>query len=402
MYNQSEDFITDKDTLRLFKLCKFLVPFMYTNFALIMILSAFWAFYLIRELRRDHRVKKMKFKLRNTLPEYLWTSTMGNLRSNNIKNTFLLAICASEISITGMLIIDILYKTNLHCESDIRCNESNIQLSLELTNISPFSSYEMLRWSLLFRIFSTSITLAFYAMAFFIRRLTQYMVYQYSYFKPHLNLRFEIYMSVTCLFILFFMSVVLQLVIIYHICIVLLLIYEFTLLTVESRKLCLLLKQRLSDAILHENQNKSVIHYYKIGYKDYKNCSIVMLIALGAQYLGVSLYCINLIFMKYFHDYLMDDEKFLYTTRNGPLHIPNIFIPNIYVNAVDQILITFGTSIQILVYSIVTILRIFRYIKSRININGEITSSRSFIQSRIEQNNSAYWRARHRGIQHAI
>ena len=403
MYNHSGNFITDKNMLHLFNVCKFFVPFMYINFALILIFSALWVFYLIHKLRKDYREKKRNLKLRDTLPEYIWTNTMENIRSNSIKNAFLIAICVSEISITGMLIIDILCKKSINCKSNPGCTDGNIQLSLELTTISPFSSYAMLQWSVLFRMFSTSITLAFYAMAFFIRILTQYLSYQYSYFKPHLNSKFEIYISFTCLIILFFMSVVLQLVIIYHICIVLLLIYEYILLAVESRKLCLLLKQRLSDAILHENQNEYVILYYKIAYKDYKYCSIVMLTALGAQYLGMSLYCINLIFMTYFQDYLMDHTTFLYYTRNGPLRIPSIFIPNIYMNALDLILITLGTSIQILVYSIVSIRRSFRYIKSRININGEVASSRSYIQSRIDKNNSAYRiKSNNRGTQDAV
>ena len=166
----------------------------------------------------------------------------------------------------------------------------------------------------------------------------------------------------------------------FSVCIVFLLCYEYILLVIASRKLCLLLKQRLSDAIIHEYQSNYVILYYRIGYKDYKICSTVMLIALFAQYLGISIYCFYTLFSA------VSFKPFL---LNKPL-IRNILTFSSYINGIELTLLTLGTSIQILVYMMVSFRRLFRYIRSRININGSILSQRSSIQSMIERNNMAY------------
>ena len=206
------------------------------------------------------------------------------------------------------------------------------------------------------------------------------MVYQYSYFKPCLNLKFEIYISLSCLFFLFSMATFLQLLMIFYVCTVFLLFYEYILLIIASRKLCLLLKQRLSDAILHENQSNNVIHYYRIGYKDYKICSTVMLIALFFQYSSASLYSIEIILFALLQDITMPNQ----------LVYQNVYFVFAYMDILILILIALGTSIQILVYMIVSFRRLFRYIKSRININRQLSSQRSFIQSMIERNYTAY------------
>ena len=351
-------------------------PIMHINFVIILVFSILWAFFLIRTLWKDYRKEKMNFKLRNTVPEYQWLNTMNNFRSNRIKNCLLLAICLSESGITVMLVCSRLMSFVSILVGKIEDKFKNLILNTVLV-----ASYQELEFSTSTRLNSVSILTTYCLLAFLIRILTQYMVHQYSYFKPRFNLKFEIYISLSCLFFLFFMATFLQLVKIFNVCIVFLLYYEYILLIIASRKLCLLLKQRLSDAIIHEYQSNYVILYYRIGYKDYKICSTVILIALFAQYLGISLYCFFTLFSA------VSFKPFLCLDGLSVQDIPNT---SVFINGIELTFLTLGTSIQILVYMMVSFRRLFRYIRSRINTNESISSQRSSIQSMIERNYMAY------------
>ena len=343
-------------------------PLMHINFVIILVFSILWAFFLIRTLWKDYRKEKINFKLRNTVPEYQWLNTMNNFRSNRIKNCLLLAICLSESGITVMLV-----SNQLMILLSILREEIGYKIQYLIATTGNFASYHELENSTSTRLCSISILTTTCLLAFLIRILTQYIVYQYSYYKPRLSLKFEIYISLSCLFFLFLMATFIQLLKTFNVCIVFLLCYEYILLVIASRKLCLLLKQRLSDAIIHEYQSNYVILYYRIGYKDYKICSTVMLIALFAQYLGISLYCFNMLFSA--------EIVYYYRYSNEIV---------LFINAIELCFLTLGTSIQILVYMMVSFRRLFRCIKSRININGSISSQRSSIQSMIERNYMAY------------
>ena len=364
------------------EVCNVITLIAYVNSGVILIFSILWAQYLVRTLWKDSKKEKINSRLLNNVLEDQWLNEMKNFHSNRIKNRLLLIICLIEIIIHAGFICDVIQVT-------FEGKWGNLQdylrlLIYEIEDLNLASYYD-LENSTSARIYSIGGTVAFYTLTFFIRIVTQYIVYQYSYFKLYLNIKLEIYIRCTCLFILFFMGGILKLLMIYFMCIVLLLSYEYIGIVVESRKLRFLLKQRLSDAILHENQSQYVIRYYRIGYKDYRICSIVMLIALFAQCLGVSLYCIYIVVWKLFQDYL---EHVGYS--NGFLILKiTIWIPSI-VNALIPILLALGISIQAFVYSIASIRRLFRFIKSRININGKLSSQRSSIQSMIERNNMAY------------
>ena len=354
----------------------------YVNSGVILICSIIWAQYLVRTLWRDSKKEKINSRSRNKVLEDQWLNEMKNFRSNRIKNSLLLIICLIEIAMHALLICNVL---QIVVTFEVKGGSLKDYIHSLVYGKEEFASYDYLEKLTSIRIYSIGGTLAFYTLTFFIRIVTKYIVYQYSYFKLYLNMKLEIYIRCTCLIFLFFMGGILKLLMIYFMCIVLLLSYEYIGIVIESRKLRFLLKQRLSDAILHENQSQYVIRYYRIGYKDYKICSIVMLIALFAQCLGVSLYCIYIVVWKLFQDYLEyvgnSDEFLVHKTMISILSIVNAFIP---------ILLALGISIQTFVYLIASIRRLFRFIKSRININGKLSSQRSSIQSMIERNNMAY------------
>ena len=270
-------------------------PLMNINFVIICILSISWAFYFVRKLWKDYRKEKITFKMRGNQPEYLWINAMENFKSNRIKNMFLLAICLSETVYT----LSILFLAYVRLKSSIL---SGFGIDMEMWTENPsfsFPAYDELIGTVFLRTTWSFMIIPLSALAFFIRILTQYMVYQYSYYKPHLNIKFQVYISLTPLLVLFLLVTVFKLITVCSICIVLLLVYEYILLIIASRKLCLLLRQHLYDAIRHENQSKLVILYYQIAYKEYKYCSTIMSIALFAQFTGACLYLLSQIVIHF-------------------------------------------------------------------------------------------------------
>ena len=339
------------------------IPLMYVDIMAMLIFSIFWAFYLIRKLWKNYKKEKITATLRNNQPEYLWMNAMKNFKSNRIKNSFLLAICLSEIGCTLSFILSFLSSKFV---GSYRTNDS-------FTSHPLYDEFI----SVLLRFIFSVVTISVSAMAFFIRILTQYMVCQYSYYKPHLNIKFELYISLTCLLTLFLMVTVFELITLYNICTVLLLVYEYILLIIASRKLCLLLRQHLHDAILHENQNRLVILYYQIAYKEYKYCSTIMLIALFALYMSGGLYLLQFIIygaVEYDPSYSSLSKLFF------------------LIDIIHAIFLSIGTSIQIILYLIVSIRRLFRYIYKRMTLNRQISSSMSSLQPLIESHSSAYFR----------
>ena len=357
------------------KASKIFAPIMYLNFMLILVFSTLWALYLIPKLWKDYSIEKITFKLRNNQPEYLWINRMENFRSNRIKNIILLAICLSEIGYT----ISIVFGSTLWILSGINDVKNEVNIWLLGPSFS-FPSYRFLVEHSTYRFTNSITTTSVCATAFFIRILTEYMVYQYSYYKFLLKLNLKVYISLTCLSVLFIIATLFKLLMVYNICIVLILCYEYIQLIIEGRKLRLSLRQRLYDATNHENQSNFVILYYQIAYKEYKYCSTIMLIALFAQYMGLSLYLLNQNVGS-----LIEQNFLTFYSCN----IKTLFELS---SLLQLIFISFGTSIQIVLYLIVSIRRLFRYIHKRINLNTQISSSRSSLQLLIARHNLAYRR----------
>ncbi|KAI6660684.1 hypothetical protein LOD99_10326 [Oopsacas minuta] len=336
---------------------------------------------------KDDRKEKLNSKLVNSRPEHVWLNEMQNYRTNRIKHIFLLAICLSEIGMTFSIISQLIYNE----VSEIYFIQSTTGYGMEYLGdqlvyitgyVHAYGQIDSLVMNTIPRIALAVITISIYSIALFVRILTQFMVYQYSYFKSQLNLKFELYISLSCLIVLFIMAVVPQpqLIMMCNICIVMVVIYEYVLLLIANRKLCLLLKQRLSDAIQHENQSRTVILYYKTVYNDYKKGSIVMLIAFFAQYLGFSIYCINPVIIKIAKDSII-------LTANEALTLIKI---DSYATKLELFPLILGTSIQILLYLTVSLRRTFRSIYHRIKLNNNISSNRSSLKRLIERNNAAY------------
>ena len=107
-------------------------------------------------------------------PEYLWVNTMENFKSNRIKIIFLLYIRLSEIGVT----ISIVFGITFWISSLITIGaEYEVKAWLQHPSNS-FPDYCFLVRFPTFRFTNSITTTSLCSMAFFIRILTQYMIYQ--------------------------------------------------------------------------------------------------------------------------------------------------------------------------------------------------------------------------------
>ena len=352
-------------------------PFLYINFFFIIMLSSSWAVYLVQKLMKDFRKEKLKSKLRLSLPNDIWENSMANFKTNRIKNAIMLVICLSEFGSTVSVICSIAYFLPQSLSSHSIGDAINaFKGTYEFTG--GLHIYINLEISHVFRVSNAITAISLFSIALFVRILTQYMVQQYSYFKPHLNLKIEVIVSIYFIFPLFIVGIMPQLFRIFYICIILVIFRELILLFFANKKLCLLLKQRLDDAILHENQPCNVILYYRLAYREYKYSSRIFLIAFLIQILGFTLYCIQPIIMAIIQDIFNDNINVL------------CYIYDLFVNSLELILLTLGTSTQIILYLVVSLRRLLRNVCRRIHQTRNFSSSYSSIKILIESNQSAY------------
>ena len=146
---------------------------------------------MTHKILKDYKIEKMQSKLRNNYPEHSWLNAMKNFKSNRIKNILLLAICVVEVVIHVILIY---YKYKTFVMSEIESTENG--WFMNLMHSSSFG----INFSINSFVYNEIVAFAFSecVLTFLIRILTQYLVYLYSYYKPYLNLKLELYISITC------------------------------------------------------------------------------------------------------------------------------------------------------------------------------------------------------------
>ena len=375
------------------------------NAIIILTLSFSWAIYLIHKILKDYKIEKIQSKLRNDYTEH-YLNDMKNLKSNRIKNILLLAICVSEVVMNAILVLDKadsfvaeeesypLYGWLTHFIS----SGSIISFDLDIDTFTPNNIF-------------AAFTFSQCVLTFLIRILTQYMVYQYSYYKPYLNTKLQLYITISCYVTLILTVVAFELHHIFLICCLFLMNYEFIRCAIAGRKLSLLLRQRLYDAIRHENQSDSVILYYKIAHKEYRMCFSILLVATFLQNLALSILIIfqcfifgdilkneineNNIVYEYEYNYEYSHNNSFPSYPSAASYSLGIYMSNymsMYLWLIPMTTVVFGlgSSLQILPYLIVSFRRIFRYIRNRRMRNKEFDSYRSSLEPLIKKNNFAY------------
>ena len=365
------------------------LPIVYLDFLCIFLLSISWAAYLIQKLLKDQRRHKQKIKQRNNLPDQVWKNALINFESNKIKILFLLAICLSECGKTFSLLF---YGAIAFPLDEIHAKSAKFAVESQLKHIfqNGTVTYEKLVDLQRLRIAHYITSVFALSVLLCLRILSQYMVCKYSYYKSHLNIKLEVVISVYRLTALFIMGLFSIFVNIYNISIILNFIYDLILLLISSNKLSQLLKQRLSDAINHENQPREVIHYYIVASRDFKTSTTIFLTAFVIQNLGTLLYCGHPIIMGLIYypanTYPQDTEK--------PSHVftYSIEIYDLLINSLQLILMTLGLSIELSLYLIVSIRRMFRNILQRIRFIKTNPCNSHLLQRLIKENHDAYFR----------
>ena len=350
-------------------------PILYLNYVILFMFSSLWAIYLTRSLWKNYRKEKITSKLRRNYPEYQWLNTMENFKTNKIKNCFLLAICFSEIIMCGTIMFANISYVFRDGGGDMK---DNLNTWLDLYYVFlPYSKTH--QTEITSHIIGTVITTSTCTMLFFVRILTQFMVYRYSYFKTELNIIFQFYLFFTCMFALIIMELVLELFLIHCVCFILVLFREYIVLVTESRKLCQLLRQHTHDATHHENLSKYVTLLYRIAYTDYKKCSIIILIAFSLQIIGIVITTVDIVLDNLAFDFPLDSLGYCYFT-----------ISEYSFDPLRLVSLTLGVCLQTLLYMFVSLRRSFRYIQNRFKNMNQFSSTRYLLQPLIENNNLAY------------
>ena len=354
-------------------------PVLYLNFLLILSFSCAWALYLIMKILKDLKEKKLTSKQHGSLPEYIWREKMANFETNRIKNLFLLVICLSECGVSssvGWTIVNTI--GTLHV--------SNSNYTRNFGFCSGYLVYISLEFDTVFRISNAITTISVYSVSSLLRILTEYMVYHYSFYKIRRNLKLDIKIFLTCFLALLTMGCLSLSQKLYHICIVLALFYEFIFLVAGSKRLSKLLKQRFLDALYHENQPTYIKRYYALANREYKFFSTIFLTAFLLQNVGVSLWCIQPVIMAIFYEnsYLNEAKNKSYGIIYG------MWVYDLIIYSILLILLTLGTSLQIITYLAVSLRYILRNICRRIRQSRTDSLYHARMRPLIEGNQSAY------------
>ena len=371
-------------------------PVLYFNCIVILFLSISWSLYLFNEILKVSLKYKKALKSRNFISKHQWLHDIRNLYSKKVRNIFLIAICLSEcIIFLSLLVNEILYYQLRKRSIEISSSASFTSFTTAHLFRIDFEFYYSMKYVQL-RILRTLTTTSFYTLFLLIRILTQYLVHQYSYYKFPFWFKFKLTISLLIIFSLFICGVVRQLVLIHFICIVLVVIYEFICIFIATKKLRLLLTQRLNDAILHENQSTGVIRYYKIANKDYKLFSTVLLITLFFQTIAFSILCIHPIVVTIIAFPNSWIESILYLPQKDiAAHFSTHHIAvayNLIVCSIEEVFVTTGFSLQVIPYFLVSFIRLIRNIKKRVKANRSIPGENSLLTKLIEENQVAYRR----------
>ena len=358
---------------------------LFLNILLIFFLSCSWIFYLIYRIMKDHRIFKTVKKSKNGMDQLDYDNIAENSYIRLVKNTFFLVICLNEcgISISASVLICI---TNLY--------ENN----LRGLHLHPHSSAKGFLYTSLFsisrRIGVILLSASFYSILSCARLLTEFLCCKYDYFETRPYLSSKILLTFCIVPVLILIGIFRQLFPFSLIGFSFALTYQFILLFFAARKLKRLLFKRLFDAQNLESQPLYVVKYFRRAYSNFKYASAILLIALFLQTLGYSMAYINSIVMMIVYLPRAWLSTILLGTEEKFRHSPSADRYNGFIAEIEFIVMTLGTSLQIIPYLLVSI-RLFCC--SIRNNFGKIEEkyNHSQIKTLIARNNNSYLRNHH-------
>ena len=334
-------------------------------------------------------------KLQTSTPEYIWMNKISNFISNRKIKLFLLAICLTEsIYILSILFSEKAGKYLYSSNNSSFIKESFLDyIEIQYKFRTGFVFYHSLN-NIVLRGLNVLITVLLYTLFSLIRILTQYLVNQYGYFQNDLKLKLKFKILFWFIIVLSVLGLFRPLILLHYLGIVLAVIYELIFIIIETRKLRLLLKQRLYDAEKHENHSMSVVTYYQTVYKGYKNFSTILLMAFSFQTISFTIYCLYPIIVTIMAYPDTWYTFFFYGVKEN-MHInlqshPVASVINSLICTLEEALFTVGTFLQILPSLILSCVRLYHKMKKMKKAKRTLSDYNSLIKGGIERNQAAY------------
>ena len=368
-------------------ICTLFFGIMNIEILCLFILSIFWSIYLIIQIIKDN--KKKKIELKTQKPEYMLENHMKNFSSNRTKKILLIAICMSECALVLSIYLYQIGKFDMI--GNAHPYQSPQSSFIHLNEFHVYARYTNSLSHGVIRVSNVISTSSIYATFLFVRILTQFLIHQYSYYKSSLKLKRKLIFAISLLVTLSILGLIRPLILLQYALTVLVIIYEFIFIAILTKRLLRLLKQRLNDARLHENQSYRVVLYYRIAYADYKYSSTALLLALFFQVIAFSI--------NFLHPIVMTLVVYPSMEFNGVFTIPRTsmyVIPqfaqeyDMIISSLEAIFLTTGYSLLIAPYLLVSLRRFFRYIKRRSGCS-DVSVKNSKFQKLLKNNHDAYF-----------
>ena len=357
------------------------------NLICIVILTLLWSVCIIHQLNKEHKNYKIVLKSQSSLPAYICQNKLRNYLTKITIQQFLLAICLNEcVYVLTILISDDADRYISLSDNSTLIVKSFVDfIEIQYRFRTGFVFYHSLN-NISLRAVNTLITILLYSLFSLIRILIQFLVHRYSYYQYEFKLKLKLYTLLWFIIVLSFLGLFRPLVLLHYLVIVLAVIYEFIKMLVGNRKLGSLLKQRLDDAIKHENHSKSVVLCYQTVYREHKHFSTILLIAFSFQTISFTIYFIA------YPDTLY--TLFIYGLKED-MHInlkshPVGLVLNSLVCTVEQALFIITTSLQILPSIMVLGVRIYHKMSKMRKAKSEPSYYNSTVKCGIERNQAAY------------
>ena len=356
-------------------------PIIFLNVLCLFVFSLSWGLYLLRKLLKDYKHKNIVHDSRRNSRQRIWENDMKIFHTNRTKDLLCLVICLSECGLSFFIMCNELLKLPLI----IRESKNGY---MKVSTIHGVHSLDLLLDESTSRFTNLLVTLCFATTLVTVRILTEFLLYQYSFYKLFLSLKLDIAISLNTFMALFIMGITRSLLILYYICIVFVMIREFIIFVIASKKLCLCLKQRLTDAIYHENQSKYIVHYYRTIYQDYKICWKFFTVAFCILIIGLSFYCLHPVVMKLSESVWLNSVEY---RQNHHRMVEYEIIYDSVIGAIELLLLAFGSTLQMIPCFIVSCRMILKSICGIMRPDKMVSSFATAHKNLFDKNYSAYY-----------
>ena len=367
----------------------FCTPILAVNTLIFFFLSLIWCLYLMIQIIEDHKVLKSTKKSQSKMREQEFRNIIKNAQIRRVRNTFFPAICISECILCISLVLENVAKHKAHKD---HFHQSRLSHWFHMFYFGFKHEFFHLLNSIFMRVAAMLISTSFYSVLTFIRLLTEFLCSNYDYFDANPYIRAKLLLSFGLIPILIILGLFRQLILFFGIIITFAILMQFILFLIASRKLRKLLFKRLFDAHNFESHPQYVINYFKRSLLNYKYASIILMVYLLLQLIGYTVhlslsFIITFVYLpRQWLDYILYGPK-----SSIPRYYPRIDAYDHIATDSIQILLTLGTTIQVVPYLLVSIKLVISNFRKKFG-NVQRYYDKVLIEKLIAKNNNSYMR----------